>query len=78
MPSFEMYFGKYDPIRKILYLPSIWTSLWNSMSGLGQVLGSAAAGPLSQNVGRRYAGIAFAAVTVSPIRRVFHYSQLIV
>ncbi|PMD44964.1 MFS general substrate transporter [Hyaloscypha variabilis F] len=64
MPSFEMYFGKYDPIRKILYLPSIWTSLWNSMSGLGQVLGSAAAGPLSQNVGRRYAGIAFAAVTI--------------
>jgi len=68
MPSFEIYFGNFDPVHKILYLPSIWTSLWISMTGVGQVLGSAVAGPLSQNLGRRYAGIAFAAVTVSSIQ----------
>lgn len=27
LPSFEIYFGSFDPVRKILYLPSIWTSL---------------------------------------------------
>ena len=65
LPSFAIYFGNYDPVLKIPYLPSIWTFLWNSITGIGQIFGSAVAGPLSQNLGRIYAGMAFAAVTVS-------------
>jgi len=34
------------------------------MTGVGQIFGSAVAGPVSQKVGRRYTGMAFAAVTV--------------
>jgi SP family general alpha glucoside:H+ symporter-like MFS transporter len=65
LPSFEIYFGNYDAALKVLYLPSIWTSLWSSMTGVGQIFGSAVAGPLSQKIGRRYTGIGFAAVTAS-------------
>lgn len=34
------------------------------MSNVGQIFGSAVAGPLSQKIGRRYAAMAFAAVTI--------------
>ena len=64
MPAFELYFGHYDPVLKQLYLDSIWTSLWSSMTGVGQIFGSAVAGPLSQKIGRRYTAISFGAVTV--------------
>lgn len=64
MPSFELYFGHLDTATNTLYLDSIWTSLWSSMSNVGSILGSAVAGPLSQRIGRRYTGISFAAVTV--------------
>lgn len=64
MPAFDLYFGHYDPVLKVLYLDSIWTSLWSSMSNVGSILGSAIAGPLSQRIGRRYTGIAFGAVTI--------------
>lgn len=76
LPSFEIYFGSFDPVRKILYLPSLWTSLWSSMSNVGQIFGSAVAGPLSQKIGRRYAAMAFAAVTVSLVNALFFGSQL--
>lgn len=64
VPSFELYFGHYNAISKQLYLDSIWTSLWSSMTGVGQIFGSATAGPLSQRIGRRYTAMSFAVVTV--------------
>lgn len=63
VPAFELYFGHYDAALKELYLDSIWTSLWSSMTNVGSILGSAIAGPVSQKFGRRYAGMAFGAVT---------------
>lgn len=65
MPAFELYFGHYDKALDTLYLDSIWTSLWSSMTNVGSILGSAIAGPVSQKVGRRYTGMAFGLVTVS-------------
>jgi hypothetical protein len=65
MPAFELYFGHYDAVLKELYLDSIWTSLWSSMTNVGSILGSAIAGPVSQKIGRRYTGMAFGAVTAS-------------
>jgi len=64
VPSFELYFGHYDAALHVLYLDSIWTSLWSSMTGVGQIIGSGIAGPISQKIGRRYTAIAFGAVTV--------------
>jgi MFS family permease len=64
VPSFELYFGHYDAALHVLYLDSIWTSLWSSMTGVGQIIGSGIAGPMSQKIGRRYTAIAFGAVTV--------------
>lgn len=65
LPSFTLYFGHFDADSKIFYLDSIWTSLWSSMSGVGSILGSAVAGPVSQRIGRRYTGIGFGLVTAS-------------
>jgi hypothetical protein len=41
------------------------------MTLIGQIFGSAVAGPLSQTIGRRHVGIAFGAVTVSYVEYYF-------
>lgn len=64
MPSFQIYFGHFNEHINAYYLESIWTSLWSSMTGVGQIIGSAVAGPLSQKIGRRYTAMASGAVTV--------------
>ncbi|KAF4621703.1 hypothetical protein G7Y89_g14502 [Cudoniella acicularis] len=64
MPAFQLYFGNFNTVTNQLYLPSLWTGLWSSMSGVGQILGSAIAGPLSQKIGRRHAAMALGAVTI--------------
>ncbi|KAH6683095.1 putative MFS sugar transporter [Halenospora varia] len=64
MPAFQLYFGHVNPATGSLYLDSIWTSLWSSMSGVGQILGSVIAGPLSQLIGRRHAAMACGAVSL--------------
>jgi MFS family permease len=65
MPAFDLFFGHYNPVTKQLYLDSIWTSLWSSMTNVGSILGSAVAGPVSQKIGRRYTGMVFGSVTAS-------------
>jgi MFS family permease len=52
MVGFEMYFGSVTE-EGSLYLPSTWTALWTAMSALMQCLGSLAAAPMSDRVGRR-------------------------
>lgn len=64
MPSFLLYFGHYDPVTKSLYLDSNWVSLWSSMSGGGQVVGSLAAGWLAMKLGRRWAAMGCASTTI--------------
>lgn len=75
MPAFELFFGHYDAVTKELYLDSIWTSLWSSMTNVGSILGSAIAGPVSQKIGRRYTGMVFGAVTASHLQyfRILYY-----
>ncbi|OJJ60889.1 hypothetical protein ASPSYDRAFT_29409 [Aspergillus sydowii CBS 593.65] len=55
MPSFLMYFGNTGPSG--LYLPSIWTSLWTSMTSLLQALGAISVGMVSDRFGRKWPGV---------------------
>jgi MFS family permease len=38
--------------------------LWASMTGVGQIVGSAIAGPVSQRVGRRWTAMGSGVITV--------------
>ncbi|KAJ5660001.1 hypothetical protein N7507_006452 [Penicillium longicatenatum] len=51
MPSFLLYFGNIGPTGSA-YLPSIWTSLWNSMSLLCQAIGALMVGSISDRFGQ--------------------------
>lgn len=64
MPAFIISFGAVDEATGSLYLPSLWTSLWTSMSNLGQAIGAFMAGVLGQTVGRRYTALIFAVMSV--------------
>ncbi|KAL4969526.1 MFS-type transporter fmqE [Aspergillus stella-maris] len=55
MPSFMMYFGNVN--EEGLYLPSIWTSLWTSMTSLLQAIGAICIGMISDRVGRKWPGV---------------------
>lgn len=65
MPAFLLSFGEVDPETGSLYAPSVWTSLWTSMSNAGQVVGSFSVGPVAQFVGRRYAMVGYAALSIA-------------
>ncbi|KAJ5108302.1 hypothetical protein N7456_004977 [Penicillium angulare] len=56
MPAFIVYFGKVDAAGS-LYLPSLWTSLWTSMSALAQALSAMATGALADRLGRKWCGV---------------------
>lgn len=62
MPSFLKSFGSVGPTG-LPFVPSLWTSLWNSMTNLGQAVGAFIAGPLAHRIGRRYSIICFALLT---------------
>ncbi|KAL2810243.1 putative MFS sugar transporter [Aspergillus granulosus] len=64
MPAFILSFGSMDATGS-MYLPSIWTSLWTSMTNLGQAFGAFAAGILSQQIGRRWTAIALAVLSIA-------------
>lgn len=64
MPAFLLSFGAVDATGA-LYAPSIWTSLWISMTNLGQAIGSAFAGIIAQRIGRRYAMMIYAAISIA-------------
>jgi MFS family permease len=55
MPAFMMYFGEKDATG--LYLPSLWTALWTSMSALAQALSATGTGYLADRIGRKWAGV---------------------
>ncbi|KAL3464430.1 general substrate transporter [Aspergillus heterothallicus] len=63
MPSFLMYFGDVSPTG--LYLPSIWTSLWTSMTSLLQAIGAICIGIVSDRFGRKWPGVAAGIVSVA-------------
>lgn len=65
MPAFIISFGAVDEATGSLYLPSIWTSLWTSMTNLGQAIGAFMAGALGQTIGRRYTAMIFAVMSVA-------------
>jgi MFS family permease len=55
MPAFMMYFGEEDASG--LYLPSLWTALWTSMSALAQALSATGTGILADRIGRKWSGV---------------------
>jgi MFS family permease len=55
MPAFMMYFG--DTNAAGLYLPSLWTALWTSMSALAQALSATGTGFLADRIGRKWTGV---------------------
>ncbi|KAL4765660.1 MFS-type transporter fmqE [Aspergillus foveolatus] len=55
MPAFMMYYGDYN--ESGLYLPSIWTSLWTSMTSLLQAVGAICVGMISDRFGRKWPGV---------------------
>ncbi|KAL3442662.1 putative MFS sugar transporter [Aspergillus insuetus] len=65
MPAFLASFGDVNPTTGSVYLPSIWTSLWTSMSNLGQAFGAMAAGALAQQIGRRWTAFAFSVLSIA-------------
>lgn len=65
MPAFILYFGKVDKVTGSLYLPSVWTSLWASMSALAQALSATAAGVLVDRIGRKWSGVTGGVVSLA-------------
>lgn len=55
MPAFMLYFGDQDASG--LYLPSLWTALWTSMSSLAQALSATGTGFLADRIGRKWTGV---------------------
>ncbi|KAJ6017044.1 hypothetical protein N7451_000423 [Penicillium sp. IBT 35674x] len=55
MPAFMLYFGDQDASG--LYLPSLWTALWTSMSSLAQALSATSTGFLADRIGRKWTGV---------------------
>ncbi|KAL5001147.1 major facilitator superfamily domain-containing protein [Aspergillus recurvatus] len=55
MPAFMMYYG--DANESGLYLRSIWTSLWTSMTSLLQAIGAVCVGMISDRFGRKWPGV---------------------
>lgn len=54
MPAFIIYFGEHHASG--LYLPSLWTSLWTSMSALAQAVAATGTGLLADRIGRKWSG----------------------
>ncbi|KAJ5653667.1 hypothetical protein N7490_000670 [Penicillium lividum] len=63
MPAFMMYFGATDASG--LYLPSLWTALWTSMSSLAQALSATGTGFLADRIGRKWTGIIAGVIAVA-------------
>ncbi|KAL4978231.1 general substrate transporter [Aspergillus desertorum] len=63
MPAFMMYYG--DVNESGLYLPSIWTSLWTSMTSLLQAIGAICMGMISARFGRKWPGVMAGIVSIA-------------
>jgi MFS family permease len=62
MPSFFLYFGSIGPDGP--YLPSIWTSLWSSLSLAAQAIGAIVIGFVTDRLGRKWPACACSALTI--------------
>lgn len=67
MPSFLIYFGEVNATTHSLFFPSIWTSLFSSMSGLCQALGTFVIGFVYERFGRKPAAIGSSVLSVAGI-----------
>lgn len=63
MPGFLLYFG--DKNASGLYLPSLWTSLWTSMSALAQALSATSTGFLADRIGRKWTGCIAGVISIA-------------
>ncbi|KAG4434623.1 hypothetical protein IFR05_009887 [Cadophora sp. M221] len=67
MPAFLMYFGEVSPVTHSLFVPSIWTALFSSMSGLCQALGGFFIGFIYERFGRKPSAIGSASLSMAGI-----------
>ena len=67
MPAFLMYFGEVNPVTHSLFVPSIWTALFSSMSGLCQALGGFFMGFVYERFGRKPSAIGAACLSMAGI-----------
>ncbi|KAH8669049.1 general substrate transporter [Xylariales sp. PMI_506] len=63
MPAFFLYFGSIGPTGP--YLPSIWTSLWTSISALAQAVGAFSVGFVQDRFGRKWTGAFMSALSIA-------------
>ena len=67
MPAFLLYFGEVSPVTHSLFVPSIWTALFSSMSGLCQALGGFFIGFIYERFGRKPSAIGSASLSMAGI-----------
>ncbi|KAH6629329.1 general substrate transporter [Boeremia exigua] len=63
MPAFLLYFGEHTADGS-LFVPSIWASMWTAMSYLLQAIGGFSIGFVSDRIGRKWACVAAACVSI--------------
>ena len=63
MPAFLLYFGEHTATGS-LFVPSIWASMWTAMSYLLQAIGGFGIGFISDRVGRKWACVGAACISV--------------
>ena len=63
MPAFLLYFGDHTTTGS-LFVPSIWASMWTAMSYLLQAFGGFGIGLVSDRIGRRWACVAAACISI--------------
>lgn len=63
MPAFLLYFGEHTTTGS-LFVPSIWASMWTAMSYLLQAIGGFGIGFISDRVGRKWACVGAACISI--------------
>ncbi|KAL1651650.1 hypothetical protein SLS61_005312 [Didymella pomorum] len=63
MPAFLLYFGDHTATGS-LFVPSIWASMWTAMSYLLQAIGGFAISFVSDHIGRKWACVAAACISI--------------
>jgi MFS family permease len=63
MPAFLLYFGEHTATGS-LFVPSIWASMWTAMSYLLQAIGGFGIGFVSDRIGRKWACVGSACISV--------------
>lgn len=63
MPAFLLYFGEHTAAGS-LFVPSIWASMWTAMSYLLQAIGGFGIGFVSDRIGRKWACVGAACISV--------------